>query len=195
MPGRPPKPYLELAADNDSLHMTKAELRARKEAEESLLTGEGMKITEEVAANPRAAKEFARVKDLFAFIKKDDDIYGSVMNRYCLLLAECAELSIQRTTLSKALLSEEVKKELDQMQLIERVEIVERYSNMIRGIDIQLKNKRDQMLAIEKENAMTIMGALRSVPRGVSGNKTGGKWQDLKKPDPLKDTMDSLFSH
>ena len=86
----PPKPAKIIELEGKS-HRTKKEIRARKEAEASLLTGERLKESKEVKENPKAHKEFLRIKKLLESIEKNDDLYGRVINRYCLLLAECTE--------------------------------------------------------------------------------------------------------
>ena len=83
---RPSKPAKVIEMENKS-HRTKKELKARKQAEESLLSGVILKESKEVEGNPRAHKEFLRVRKLLSGIEKSDDLYGSVINRYCLTLA------------------------------------------------------------------------------------------------------------
>ena len=56
-------------------------------------------------------------------------------------------------------------------------------SNII-ALDKQIMNKRKMMLDIEKENLMTISGALRSIPKKVT-NDDG---------DKEKDPFDMLFN-
>ena len=55
-----------------------------------------LKESEEVKNNPKAHQEFLRVKKLLSGIDKSDDLYGSVINRYCLTLAECADFEEKR---------------------------------------------------------------------------------------------------
>jgi hypothetical protein len=42
------------------------------------------------------------------------------------------------------------------------------------GLDKQIMSKRNMMLAIEKENLMTIASALRSIPKKVEKKKASG---------------------
>ena len=79
---RPSKPASVIKLEGKS-HRTKKELRNREQAENSLLSGMKLKESEEVKNNPKAHQEFLRVKKLLSGIDKSDDLYGSVINRYC----------------------------------------------------------------------------------------------------------------
>ena len=92
---RPSKPASVIKLEGKS-HRTKKELRNREQAENSLLSGMKLKESEEVKNNPKAHQEFLRVKKLLSGIDKSDDLYGSVINRYCLTLAECADIEEKR---------------------------------------------------------------------------------------------------
>jgi hypothetical protein len=179
VPGRPAKTHLVLAQEGKS-HRTKAEMKARKEAEEGGFTGAGMSMTDEVKANPRAAKEFRRVKKLFGMIERDDAIYAAVINRYCLLLAEAADLAEARRVLAEQWRTTDT----EDLDLLQQLTLTEKFTGMIASLDRQLKAKRDQLLAIEKENAMTIMGALRTVPKTLPSKKSQqqNQWANLHKP-------------
>ena len=50
-----------------------------------------MKERPEVRENETAHKEFLRLKKLLEKIDKFDDMYGAVINRYCILYAETKE--------------------------------------------------------------------------------------------------------
>ena len=86
----PPKPADVIMLEGKS-HRTKKELRQRKKAEEDLLTGNRLRETKEVKENELAHKEFLRIRKLLEEIGKNDDLYSGVINRYCLLSAECKE--------------------------------------------------------------------------------------------------------
>ena len=90
----PRKTALQLQFEKTA-HMSKQQIAARKKGEEDLLTGIPLKASDAVKNNPRALKEFKRVKRLFASIGKDDELYGNIINRYCLLSAECDEAPVQ----------------------------------------------------------------------------------------------------
>ena len=54
-----------------------------------MATGVAIRERPEVKNNPVAHKEFLRVNKLLKNIGKNDAIYEPVINRYCLLQAEC----------------------------------------------------------------------------------------------------------
>lgn len=170
---RPPKPYKLLKMEGKS-NKTKAELKQRKQAEEAVLTGAVLRERPEVKDNPIAHKEFLRVKKLLRTVEKDDDIYGPVINRYCLLQAECIEfeqkkIELQHTINNIKIEHEEIINELDAAQkltyMLEYTKSIDRISRSIINIDKQIQTKRRMLFDIEKENIMTIAAALRSIPK------------------------------
>jgi phage terminase small subunit len=162
--GRPPKPVKLLKMEGRS-HRTKAELEAREKAEKQLLTGQKMKAWPEVRGNKLARKEFNRVKNLLEAIGHNDALHEAVINRYCLLTAECKEIEDTIEQLREDLA------ELDKARLngeIAYTDYLEEKGNIhdrIIAWDKKLMDKRKMLLQIEKENVMTIMAALRSIPK------------------------------
>jgi predicted nuclease with TOPRIM domain len=168
---RPPKPYLVLQNEKKS-NRTKAELKQRKEAEEALLTGVALKERQEVKDNPVAHKEFLRINNLLKKIKKNDDIYGPIINRYCILLAECVDFEEKREkTYSQILkLEEKFEKIEDNLEYQEIKDFTKTISDLYKTLmsfDKQIQTKRRMLFDIEKENIMTISAALRSIPKEV----------------------------
>lgn len=170
---RPPKPYVVLKNEKKS-HRTKSELKQRKQAEESLLTGVALKERQEVNANPVAHKEFLRIRRLLKEIGKNDDIYGPIINRYCMIQAECIEFEEKREEFYK--LIHELKKEYDDITknmapdekgsfLLEYTKTMDKLSRSMINLDKQIQTKRRMLFDIEKENIMTIAAALRSIPK------------------------------
>ena len=92
----PAKPVSVLEAEGKS-HRTKAELEKRKEGEKALATGTQLKERPEVKNNEVAHKEFLRLNKLLKTIEKNDAIYEAVINRYCILHAECHEFEQRRS--------------------------------------------------------------------------------------------------
>lgn len=167
----PPKPYLVLKAEKKS-HRTKAELKLREEGEKALATGVALKERPEVKANPIAHKEFLRINKLLKNIEKNDAIYEPVINRYCLLQAECVDLENKREKIFEQAqrLEEKLDKlgdevEFDVLRTVTR-DLADIYKTMV-SIDKQIQSKRKMLLDIEKENIMTIAAALRSIPKKV----------------------------
>ena len=96
----PTKPANVIRLEKKS-HRTKKELASRENAEKALLTGEKLKERKEVKSDPVAHKEFLRIKKLLEKIEKNDDLYSSVINRYCQLYAECKDFEEKREAIYK----------------------------------------------------------------------------------------------
>ena len=174
----PAKPYTVIKNEKKS-HRTKAEMSARKQGEESLMTSETLKERKEVKENKIAHKEFLRIEKLLKNIEKNDAIYEAVINRYCMLQAECKEVEERRSTYEEMLLEiraaiPELSKEDKNKYVFELAEIsksLARISAQIAGCDKILGTKRKMLLDIEKENVMTIAAALRSIPKKTTTEK------------------------
>lgn len=173
----PTKPFKVLTSEKKS-HRTKAELKMREEGEKSLSTDIELKERKEVRHNKVAHKEFKRVQKILKNIDKNDAIYEAVINRYCLLQAECFDLEERReecyNLISK--LREEEKELIAELkdrenidELIDyKLEYAKSLAKMMSSmstIDKQIQAKRKMLLDIEKENVMTIASALRCVPK------------------------------
>ena len=174
----PTKPFKVLTTEKKS-HRTKAELKMREEGEKSLSTEIELKERKEVKQNKVAHKEFKRIEKLLKNIGKNDAIYEAVINRYCLLQAECTNLEKERAELY--VLIYELKEEQKSIteQLVEdygdvseicdyRLEYAKQIAKMMSTmstIDKQINSKRKMLLDIEKENVMTIASALRCIPK------------------------------
>lgn len=167
----PPKPYKVLEGENKS-HRTKAELKLRKEGEESLATSEKMKERRETKKNKVAHKEYERVSELLEKIEKNDALFESVINRYCILQAECREVEERRTALEVIL--QNLKDETNNIPQSEKVEFLcelatgfAKIAAQINNCDKILAQKRKMLFEIEKENIMTIASQLRVIPKKV----------------------------
>lgn len=170
----PPKPFKVLTSEKKS-HRTKAELKKRQEGEQSLSTDITLKERKEVKQNKVAHKEFKRIQKLLKKIEKNDAIYEAVINRYCLLQAECLDLEDRREEFYKLVfeLKEEMKIVTDEMEddsekaerILEYSKTIAKIMNSMNAIDKQIQSKRKMLLDIEKENIMTIASALRCIPK------------------------------
>ena len=159
----PPKPFTVLSAEKKS-HRTKAELNQRKKEEEALITGEKLKERREVRENEIAHKEFIRVNKLLKKIEKNDAIYEAVINRYCLLQAECVDFEIKIESTNERLETMDDDAELD---CDVRYRLICDLSKTLVNLDKQLQAKRKMLFDLEKENIMTIASSLRSIPKKV----------------------------
>ena len=157
-------------------HRTKKELRTREAAEESLLTGKKLKEAKDVKENKKAHAEFLRVEKLLTGIEKADDLYGSIINRYCLILAECSDFEDKREKVYK--LINELEEKSGEIEFAEYIKLQINLSKQLISYDKQVQAKRKMLMDIEKENVMTIASALRSIPKTPT-----------KKNNPLKDAL------
>lgn len=170
----PPKPFKVLTTEKKS-HRTKAELKMREEGEKSLSTEIELKERKEVKKNKVAHQEFKRIQKLLKKIEKNDAIYEAVINRYCLLQAECTDLEERREEFYNLVfeLKEEMKNVTDDMEddtekattILEYSKTIAKIMNSMNATDKQIQSKRKMLLDIEKENIMTIASALRCIPK------------------------------
>lgn len=171
----PPKPFKVLQNEKKS-HRTKAELNQRKQGEEALSSRVAMKVRSEVKNNQIAYKEFKRINLLLKNIQKNDAIYELVINRYCMIVAECADMEVKRENIyEQATRLEEKLEELGMNASFDDLKSVTNalsyiYGSMI-ALDKQIQSKRKMLLDIEKENVMTIAAALRSIPKSPENKK------------------------
>lgn len=163
-----PKKTAEVLKAQGTAHKTKTELAKREKAEKAALTGKPLRETVQTKQNELAHKEFLRMRALLKEIKKDDDIYRNVVNRYCMLCAECTEFVEKRENIFTQL--QEFCDQKD--DLIEREEMTRKeayrieadmQSNMI-TMDKQIQTKRKMMLDIEKENGWTVKASIQTIP-------------------------------
>ncbi len=162
---RPAKPFRVLDTEKKS-HRTKAELKLREEGENSLNTNAVIKERKEVKQNKVAHKEFKRIEKLLKNIDKNDAIYEAVINRYCLLQAECYEFEEKRERFYKDM--EKIENEYvsdESFSLHEYYNMINSMQKNILDLDKQIQSKRKMLLDIEKENVMTIASALRAIPK------------------------------
>lgn len=169
-------------ADMTAGHRTKDELKTRREAESSLLTGVPMKMNFSAKEHKKAAKEFKRIKKLLAEIKKDDDLYAQIINTYCMLVEECEQILDLRNQFiaSKSELQEDYRNGItgdngnSGLKAAEYYRLLAKLSDNIINCDKQLMSKRKMILDISKENIMTVQSALRSVPKKPEAKKKSG---------------------
>lgn len=163
---------VSLIVNNNLDHRTKAELELRKEAEKSLITGEKMRIWPAVRANPVAKKEFRRVIRILEAIGKNDAMYEGVINRYAMLKAECEDFQRVRDDMvdSRERLEQDYR-EKGSIEASTYYQLIAKMQMNIVSVDKQIMAKRNMLLAIEKENIMTISGAMRAVPKKAENRK------------------------
>ena len=141
-------------------------IKQRKNAEKASLSGFKIKEKPEVRKDLVAHKEFLRLKKLLEKIEKDDALYENIINRYCLLLAECGEIEERKKVFLETL--EEIKMRMKDAESPEILaKSMAKIAENMNACDKLLQQKRKQMFDIEKESIMTIASALRSIPKKV----------------------------
>ena len=164
--GRPSKPVAVIEAEGKS-HRTKAELECRKAAEDAVLSHEPLFERAEVRRNELAHAEFERVARLMDAIGKNDALYSSGLNTYCLLYAEIAELEEEKVRIRAMIdkLSDKAESDCDAEGLVQAMKAIDKMLGKVLSVGTTIDQKRRLMLAIDKENVMTVSAALRSIPK------------------------------
>lgn len=160
----PTKPVVVLETEGRS-HRTKRELELRRQGENALQTGKKLTERAEVRADPAAHKEYRRLYPLLEAIGKNDALYTSIINRYCLLHAECLELVQRREGLLREVEELRGEREAGSIQATDYFRLLGELQKSINNLDSLCTTKRRMMLDIEKECVMTIAAALRSIPK------------------------------
>ena len=164
--GRPSKPVAVIEAEGKS-HRTKAELECRKAAEDAVLSHEPLFERAEVRRNELAHAEFERVARLMDAIGKNDALYSSGLNTYCLLYAEIAELEEEKGRIRAMIekLSDKAEDICEAEELVQAMKAIDKMLGKVLSVGTTIDQKRRLMLAIDKENVMTVSAALRSIPK------------------------------
>ena len=161
---RPAKPVAVLQAEGKS-HRTKAELEKRKKEEAAFATGTPLKEKPETKKNLIAHKEFKRVTKLLTEIGKCDALYENIINRYCMLYAECRGYEEMRDGLLTDLMHLQDAFKEGEVDFLAYLEKKSGITGSINAIDRQLQTKRKMLMDIEKENIMTVASVLRNIPK------------------------------
>lgn len=171
---RPAKPTSVIQLEGKS-HRTKRELISRRQAEDKMMTGDGISKFPEVRENRKASMEWDRVVGILAKIEKNDKMYETVINRYCLMLAECREMEKNKKTIEKCirdltkLFKENVIRDMDAESkaewTLEFSKEMVKLSNTLIKYDREIDKKRAMLLTIEKETGMTLAAMLRTIPK------------------------------
>ena len=124
-------------------------------------------------------------------IEKEDELYGAVINRYCLITAEIKGLQEDREYYSNMLreMREDLHNQKEQLQnpgdyiqlLADIGRSMAAITKSIGAIDGIILKKRKMLLDIEKESVMTISAALRTVP--VSYTHLIEEYKQLRKDE------------
>lgn len=160
--GRPSKSAAVLGEEGRS-HRTKAEMKAREEAEQAILTGRKLREFPAVKEDPIAHAEFNRVRKLLKAVGKDDALYEAIVNRYAQIASEIAFFEDQRA--SAAALIDTLEEDRGKIEPEDYYKMISGARKQLLDVDRQIQAKRKMAFDIEKENAMTVASALRSIPK------------------------------
>ena len=145
--GRPAKSSEIIEIEKKS-HRTKAEIETRKSAEAAALSGIKLREFPETKSSEAAHKEFKRIAKILSAVGKNDAVYESTINEYCILKAD-----IERYTELR-----------EQIQNDEKIQADKKY-NLVLDCDKQIDKYKRRRFDIEKENGMTIASSLRAIPK------------------------------
>lgn len=145
-----------------SKHLDKETKQLREEAEENLLSGERWREYPEVKNNATAHRFFKRIAELYSRIEKDDALTEPIINRYCMIQAECYDFEHKREVFSDNL---DTLISNDEMEDETKFSIEAKMQQSILNVDKQLMAKRNMLLNIEKETLMTLKAQLSSIPK------------------------------
>lgn len=149
-------------------HRTKAEIAARTQAEQDMLSGKCAFERDTVKGDPVAHAEYKRVTALMKAIGKDDALYSAIVNRYCELFAEVRRYQdeiVKRRALMDKLQRQFDDSDPDSEDIITFAKAYDSMAGKVDKMDGIIMQKRKMMLDIEKENGMTVAAALRAVPK------------------------------
>ena len=144
---RPSKSSAVLASEKKS-HRTKSELRQRELAEKAALTGLSIRESPDVRGDAIAHEEFIRVTELLSAVDKNDALYESVINEYCLYKSDIVRYG-------------QMRRDIEQDT---EMNSAARYK-LILELDRQSEAYRKKRFDIEKENGFTIASAMRAIPK------------------------------
>lgn len=151
-------------------HINKVDREARIKGEKALVTGVEMHLWSETKLNKVAAKHYTRLKELFGKIGKDDALVENTLNRYCMLLAEESEFEAENMRLHR--LSETLDDKQGEMEFTDYITHAINITKAIQANAKQMLSVRRLLLAIERENLMTIAAQMRSIPKKADATNT-----------------------
>ena len=153
-------------------HLTKAEINQRKNLEKELISGKPIREWPQTRSNDTAHKHFRRIVSLYRSIGKNDALTEPVLNRYCIMQAECEDFEAKREEIYNTCVKLRAKLESygEDCDITVLADISGKigslYKTMI-SVDRQIQAKRKMLLDIERESIMTLASQMRSVPKKV----------------------------
>lgn len=160
----PTKPVRVLREEGRS-HRTKAELEAREQAEKSVQSGKKIAEQKAVKANPVAHKVFLKVRAMMDDIGRNDKLHEAIINRYCLITAECEDIDRDRALIEGRCQRLNAALDAGEIDALEYMRAHQKAVDQKQAVDRALQAKRKMLLDIEKECLMTVAAALRAIPK------------------------------
>ena len=139
--------------------------QTRDSYEKDLLTGEIWQEYPEVKVNKIAHKFFKRLTDLYSRIEKNDAMTEPIINRYCIMQAECYDFEKKREKFNSNL---DALMDDDELDAESKYKLEAQMQQSIIAVDKQIMSKRKMLLDIEKETLMTLKAQLSSIPKKES---------------------------
>ena len=165
--GRAPK-HLKLITG----HRTKREIAMREEGEAALKSSEPFEMWSRTKSKAKSKAHFEKIRKAFENIGEGDVMYEAVLNRYCIIIAECDDLESRIVALKKTIQRLEAtwekmstQEEPETKDFLAYVKSLAALNKELNGMDAALGAKRNALLQIEKENIMTVLAKLRAVPK------------------------------
>ena len=114
-------------------------------------------------ADPVAHAEFNRVRKLLKAVGKDDALYEAIVNRYAQIVGEVAFFEAQRDSAAHTI--DQLEEDKHEFEPDDYYKMISGARKQLLDVDRQIQAKRKMLFDIEKENAMTVASALRSIPK------------------------------
>lgn len=158
-----PSKSADVLSEEGKSHRTKAEIEQRRQAEKAVLTGRKIREFDRIKADPVAHKEFLRVQKLLQAVGKDDALYEAIVNRYAQIVGEVAFFEDQRESAARTI--DQLEDDKSELEPDDYYKMITGARKQLLDVDRQIQAKRKMLFDIEKENAMTVASALRSIPK------------------------------
>ena len=142
------------------------------QAEKAISTAEKCKPSAVLRKNKEAMKYYKRLVKILGEIELNEAFYENVLGRYCILLAEHDAQAEERRRAEGAL--DELYKRKTELHYEIFLDQLKTLSGVVIACDKAIAKKRDQLLAIERENLMTIQGKLRAIPKKAEQKELSG---------------------
>lgn len=167
MAGRPPK-HLSLVTG----HITKDERKAREAGQKDMTAKAKMRKAKDVQADKIASAHFNRLRSLYAEIGLCDALCENTVNRYCLMLSRLHALGDLTNAAQEGL--DVLQASRGDMETVDYMDALAKMMQNMMALERASAKLRDQLLAIERENLLTLAGKLRAVPKQPEEKKAKG---------------------